>query len=386
MFRSQHLINAKFLAIFCLGLFVSTLAVAKNQIAVSQSNLLFEQAVNSDTVPGINVAVADETGVVWAKGFGFADIENNVVMTPKHKMRIGSVAKLIATAGMMRLYDKGLINLDVPVTNYVESWPKKHAPITLRQLAAHTSGIRHYKGHEFLSNQAYSNVEESLNIFKQDPLRYQPGSKHSYTTYGWSLVSAAMEGADGKRDFRQIIDEEVFTTLNMADSGFDDKFAIIKNRQRPYEVKNGVITNARQTDHSYKWAGGGFLASPSDVSRFAVAHNKPGYLKETTLESMFTRAALDNGRKLNYGIGWQLGFERYKNRSKYRNDPIAQKMMGRFNRVAMHSGGSMGGITMTILCRDHGKAVTVVKNVSNERSVDVFLLALKTLNNFHQDL
>lgn len=102
---------------------------------VGKADSLFAEAVKSDTVPGISVAVAGENGVIWASGYGLADIENQVMMTPRHKMRIGSVAKLITVAAMMRMAEKDQINIDIPITQYVKYWPKKHSPITLRQLA-----------------------------------------------------------------------------------------------------------------------------------------------------------------------------------------------------------------------------------------------------------
>ena len=344
---------------------------------------IFKKAAASPSVPGINVSVADRTGVLWAKGFGFADIENNVKMTHEHKMRIGSVAKLFATAAMMRLYDQQKLNLDNPITNYVSSWPKSHSPLTLRQLANHTSGIRHYRGEEYLINQTFESVDESLNIFKQDTLLFKPGTSHSYSTYAWSLLSAGLEGADGKRDFEQLMTDEVFHPLNMTDSSFDHQYKLIPNRQRPYEYENGQLLNARQTDHSYKWAGGGILATPSDVSRFAAAHSEEGFLSQNSLKEIFTPSKLNNGETINFGVGWILNFDRYKSASTYRNNKKAQELMASFNDVAMHSGGSIGGITMTILCREHATAVTVVKNVSGERSADVFYLALQSLGHFH---
>lgn len=376
--------NLSFVLAATTALFAASAVSKTNTPTKNQLESPYIKAVASANVPGINVAVADKNGVVWAKGFGYADIENQVVMTEKHKMRIGSVAKLFATAAMMKMVEADKVNLDVPVTNYVEAWPNKHAPITLRQLAAHTSGVRHYRGQEFLMNKPFDSVTDSLDIFKQDALLFTPGSKQQYTTYGWSLVSAALEGAEGTGDFRTIMDKYVFSPLNMADSHFDDQYQLIPYRQRPYQVKDGNLENALQTDHSYKWAGGGFIATPSDVSRFLVANSSPGYLSKNTLTDMFTPATLSSGEKLGFGIGWVVNFDRYIKRSQRRQQTELVNMMNSFTDVGMHSGGSMGGVTMSILCKEHQRAVTVVKNVSNERSADVFSLALNTLYQFHK--
>jgi serine beta-lactamase-like protein LACTB len=345
---------------------------------------MFSEAASGEMVPGISVAIADSEGIVWAKGYGFADLENQVAMTNKHKMRVGSVAKLITVAGLMRLYEQEKLSLDSPITEYVDVWPKSHAPITLRQLAAHTAGVRSYKNNaEFLLNQHFSNTVSSLNLFKDDPLLFQPGTDLKYSTFGFSVIAAAMEGADKKRNFKQIIQQEVFNPLNMQDTVFDDQADIIALRQRPYVVREGKLLNAPQSDHSNKYAGGGFIASPSDISRFAVTHSNEGYLKKTSLDSIFMRAKLDDGKAQAYGIGWMIGFDNHKDRSYYKDNIHSQNLMASYDNVVMHSGGSNGGTTMLIMCLDHQRSITVVKNVDGEHSADVFLLALEALTFFH---
>lgn len=341
---------------------------------------LFETAVASQSVPGISVALSDTDGVLWSRGFGFADVENRVAMTAQHKMRVGSVAKVFTTAAMMRLYDRRQIDLDRPVREYVPVWPASHPVITLRQLASHTAGIRHYNPGEFLSNTAYSDISSSLAIFKNDPLLFPPGEGHSYSTYAWTLVAAALEGADGRRRFPEIMQEEVFGPLGMEATRFDNQYSVIPLRPRPYVWRDGRLMNAPQTDHSYKWAGGGFIASTEDVSRFAVAHLSGGYLRAETLNTMFTPARTTDGEPVPFGVGWMIGFDRFKDR--YADDLETLAMMAEHTNSVMHSGGSTGSITMMILCRDHGRAVTVVKNVEGDDSADVVKLALQTLDGF----
>lgn len=350
--------------------------------AVIEARVLFENAVASPTVPGISVAIAGKEGVIWAEGFGWADIENRVPISTRTKMRIGSVAKPFTAAALMRLYDQGKIDLDVDVRTYVPVWPEKHATITVRQLASHTSGIRHYQGEEFLNNQYYPTVTGSLDVFKDSPLKFEPGSEQSYSTYAWTLVTAAIEGADGERDFREIMQQEVFIPLGMLDSALDVQYEIISNRQRPYSVIDGELRNSPQTDHSYKWGGGGFIASTSDVARFAMAHLSGDFLKPATITEMFTRATTTDGQTIDFGIGWQIGFGRYMER--FSDDIDAIRIMKEHPDVVMHSGGSMGGTTMMILCRDHERAVAVVKNVDRDKSTNHFLLALKTLDLFYK--
>lgn len=345
---------------------------------------IFEKAVMSPTVPGINVAVADKTGIKWAKGFGFANLEHKVLMTPATKMRIGSVAKVITTAALMRLYEKNLIDFNADIRSYVPEWPKKHKTITLTQLASHTSGIRHYNKGEFLNNGDYKTTVDALTIFKEDDLSFIPGTKFRYSTYAWTLISAAMENAAGNVPFKTLIREQVLTPLNLTDTTFDDNDTIISHRQSSYLVSDDGLVNAPEVFSSYKYAGGGFLATPSDVAMFAIAHTRQDYLKSATLNKIFTKQKLSDGSDNSFGIGWAIGFEsrilRAKKDTKNGVEYIA--LMKKHPKSVMHSGGSMGGVTMMILCLDHEHSVTVVKNVSHENSVNVFNLALKTLDLF----
>jgi len=386
MKRFLHIIAALLLALSPAA-FAQTSAVRAEtpttEDAIIEADALFQQAVASPTVPGISVAVAGRRGVIWARGFGWADLESKVPMTTRTKMRIGSVAKPFTAAALMRLYEQGKIDLDADVRTYAPDWPASHPVITLRQLTSHTSGIRHYEDDEFLSNRYFPTIVESLGIFKDSPLEFEPGTDQSYSTYAWTLVSAAIEGADGGRGFGDILQQEVFTPIGMQDSALDVQSAIIPNRQRPYTVVDGELRNAPQTDHSYKWGGGGFIASSSDVARFAMAHLDGKFLKPETAAMMFQPAAMSGGRFSPYGIGWQIGFGRYL--EKYKDDANAQRIMAEHSNAVMHSGGSTGGITMMILCRDHGRAVVVVKNVDSEESAVPFLLALSTMDVFFKN-
>jgi serine beta-lactamase-like protein LACTB len=223
-------------------LFFITLGFAKPSTNIETIEQLFANAVSPEMVPGISAAIADKDGLIWAKGYGYADLENEVSMTNKHKMRIGSIAKLITVAGMMRLYEQGKLSLNTPITEYVDVWPRSHAKISLSQLAAHSAGIRSYKDNaEFILNQHFNNTVSSLSLFKDAPLLFKPGTDHKYSTFAFSLIAAAMEGADEKRNFKQIIQQEVFDPLGMQNSVFDDQGDIIAFRQRPYIARDGKL-------------------------------------------------------------------------------------------------------------------------------------------------
>ena len=349
---------------------------------------MYTETAADPAVPGISVAVAFQNRLVWAQGFGLADIENDIPMSPRSKLRVGSIAKLMTAAALARLHEQGTIDLDAEVRSLVPSWPEKPWPMSLRQLAGHQAGVRHYEADEVFSNRAYASVTEGLEIFRDDPLLFEPGSAVSYSTYGWALISAAMEGATGQ-DFLTLMGRQVFGPLGLEDTMADKKGIEIAGRAALYALdEQGMLVTAPEVDNSYKWAGGGFLSSAPDVARFALAHARPGYLKAETLDLLFTRQTLADGTVTHFGIGWMVGFGFYLDRIEQRLPAqaraVGRKIMEAHPLAVTHSGHSIGGVTMLILSRRHRLAVVVVINSSDGRGLPL-RLALHTFDTFIRD-
>ncbi|MCP5113774.1 MAG: beta-lactamase family protein, partial [bacterium] len=164
--------------------------------------------------PGVAVAVGVDGTIVWSEGFGLADIEQRVPVTPATKFRIGSVSKPLTAAAVGLLHEEGRLDIDAPVQRYVPSFPVKKHEITTRLLAGHLAGIRHYRAAENYSARHYPTVVEGLDIFKNDPLLHPPGTKYAYSSYGWNLISAVVEGASGT-DFLTYMRTNVLEPLGM---------------------------------------------------------------------------------------------------------------------------------------------------------------------------
>src|SRR5439155_277861 len=185
-------------------------------------------------ISGLQVAVGVDGKLVWSEGFGYADVARKIPVTAETQFRIGSVSKPMTAAAVALLYEQGKLDLDAPVQRYVPSFPDKGVPITTRQLAGHLAGIRHYRGDEFLLNRRFTSVLEGLTIFQGDSLLFPPGTKFSYSTYGWNLISAVVEAAAGQ-DFLSYMGRNVFRPLGMTHTAADRVDSLIPNRTRFYE-------------------------------------------------------------------------------------------------------------------------------------------------------
>jgi CubicO group peptidase (beta-lactamase class C family) len=314
--------------------------------AVAAARAVVQEIMQAQGVPGASVAVEIGGEIVWSQGFGWADIENGVPVTTLTKFRVGSVSKTFAASGLGLLMEWGEIDIDLPVQTYVPDFPEKRWPVTTRQLGGHTAGVRHYRGQEMLSSRRYPTVDSGLEIFADDTLLFEPGTDYSYSTYGWNLLSAAMEGASG-RDFVEFMRNEVFEPLGLRHTVADHTDSIIAHRVGFYEHgEGGALVNAPYVDSSYKWAGGGYLSTPEDLVRFGRAHMAPGFLTRETLSALQTSQVLRNGEETNYGLGWRTG----------RQDD-GDITLG-------HSGGSVGGTTLLILIPEHDMVVAGVVNIS----------------------
>jgi len=301
----------------------------------------------------MSVAVAVDGKLVWAEGFGLADLEQCVPATPKTKFRIGSTSKPLTSAGAALLYEQKRLDLDAPIQRYVPSFPDKGYVITTRQLLGHLAGIRHYNAADGDKENldTYHSVIESLKRFKDDPLVAPPGTKWRYSTYGYVLASAAIEGASGQ-DFLSFMHDKLFLPLGMQDTVADENDKVISNRARWYYLtSDGSYRNSPYADLSYKWAGGGFLSTAEDLVRFGSALLKPGFLKQETLEMIFSPQKTASGEKTKYGLGWEI------------HDAGDRGTARRFE----HSGGVAGSSSFLIIYPDQKVVIAWLLNSDDFR-------------------
>lgn len=312
-------------------------------------------------IPGITLAVAVDGKIVYSEGYGYADLEQRVPVWPTTKFRIASISKPLTATALMQLVEAGKVDLDAPVQQYLPSFPDKGVLITTRMVAGHLAGIRHYKDGEFEISKHYDSITEGLKIFEDDPLVAPPGTKFSYSSYGFNLVSAVIEAGSGET-FLAYMQNHVFTPMGMPHTTADQNKQIVEERARFYELtKEGAAENTPYVDNSYKWAGGGFLSTAEDLVRFGSALLRPGFLKQESLKTLFTSQKTKAGEETGYGVGWGVG--------KTANGEI----------VYAHSGGAVGGTSHLIIYPESGVVIAMINNLSSapEKSKEVEDIAEK---------
>ncbi len=312
-------------------------------------------------VPSISVVFAVDDELVWAGTRGFADIENEVPAGINSRYRAGSIAKALTTMAMARMVQRQEFDVDLPIQNYLPSYPEFDKPITARLLASHSAGVRHYRAdvlmwppHEFFIDEQFDRVGDALEVFRDDDLLFSPGDNFSYSSYGFNLLSAVMEAAAGV-DYLTLMRTEVFEPAGMNHTQPDLFGRQAQNRVRFYNTDAGRYGEAYPVNLSVKWAGGGFLSTPSDLVRAGILVLDNDYLNGASRELIFTPIARVAGGDDpdGYALGW---------RSHLREDigPDGEKI-----HVVSHGGGSIGGLSYLMILADKGMAVAVQTNTSS---------------------
>lgn len=294
--------------------------------------------------PGLSIGVVRDRELRWSAGYGLADLENDVPATPATVYRLASVAKPITATAVLQLAERGKLDLDAPIQRYVPGFPEKPWPITARQLLAHQSGVRNWSREEFHNTRRFTSITESLEPFKDDGLLFEPSTRTQYTSLGFTLLGAAMEGAGGA-PFMDQLRASVFQPAGMESARDDNVFAIVPHRARGYfRHGDGALANAPLTDTSNRVPGGGLIATAEDVARFASAWQRGLLLKPETLQMALVPQKLRGGRATGYGLGWVVGRRGSR-------------------REAYHVGGQPQVSSVLYMQPDAGVAVAILANL-----------------------
>ncbi|HYC33904.1 MAG TPA: serine hydrolase domain-containing protein [Gemmatimonadales bacterium] len=295
--------------------------------------------------PGASICVMRRGEVLWSRAFGMADLEQRVPVTTATKFRIGSVSKALTSVALGRLVEEGLLDLDAPVQRYVPRFPVKRYPVTVRQVAGHLAGIRHYLTGEFENQRHYASPTEALAMFAADSLLFEPGTRFEYSSHGYVLLAAVIEGASG-RPYLEYMRTAVLGPAHMTHTVAEHPDSVIPGRGRYYTRADstGPVINAPFVDNTYKWASGGFLSTAEDLAHFGDRLLRGELLRPETVALLWTSMRTADGTATEYGIGWS----------------VEEDSLG--HRRVRHSGGSVGGTAHLIIYPDQEVVVAVLVN------------------------
>ncbi|MEM9965241.1 MAG: serine hydrolase domain-containing protein [Asticcacaulis sp.] len=304
-----------------------------------------ETLYHEHTVPSVSAAVGINGQLVWAGVIGYTDIKVLHAARLTSTYRVGSISKSLTGAAVMRLVENRQIELDASVNTYVPDYADGKADYTIRQLLSHQAGIRSYSSDiaELFSFKTYTSTREAATITENDPLQFTPGTGYEYTTYGYTVLALAMEGATG-RPYEQIMYEEVLKPTGMSLTHVYRADALVKPA-KPYMLISGALIEAPEDNISYKHAGGGYVSTPSDLVRFGNGLLSSAFLSSASRDAMWTQVPFANGavNPHKYGLGFQVG-------------------EGAQGRYAYHGGTANGTYSFLLVYPDTGVVVALASN------------------------
>lgn len=315
------------LAFVPLLLLVACATTTNHTAAIAATRPEIAALVETTKVPGAAIAVISGNNIVYHDTFGHADVATSKPVTAHTRFRIGSVTKLLTATALLRLADQGRLQLDDPVWKHLPDFP--HGQITLRQLAGHLGGIRHYGPGEFVSTAHYDSATASLARFANDPLVARPGEKYLYSTYGYNVLGAVIERVTGK-SFEDALQSLVFAPAKMNETSF----AAGPETTTFYDGANV----APAVDLSDRLPAGAALSTARDLARFLIATTR------LPMDVLTTSQKTNDGKATGVGIGWR----------------IATDESGR--TFLHHGGASLGGRAFVLVYPNERVGVAFVSN------------------------
>jgi serine beta-lactamase-like protein LACTB len=379
--------------------------------AVDRARHTMRAGLAEQNLPGLSVAVGVGGDVVWAEGFGWADVQTRAPVAPDTRFRIGTASQVLTSAAVGVLLEKGRLRLDDEIQTHVPQFPKKQWPVTLRQLMGHVAGVGTDSGEERpLVYQRCERPVEALRHVADQELLFEPGTQYRYSNYGWIPVSAAVEAASDQ-PFLTFMRDQIFQPLGMDDTGAES--ATEENPEHvgePQEdapilallqdvilqplgiggTKSRSATGATADPATLYGPGFGagpvfrhglhvmrprnlscyagsmaFFSTPSDLVRFGLAIDGGTLLQPATVQRLQTSQHLTSGQETGDGLGWDLE---------------TVTLAGEPTHAAGHDGELRGGKMVSFVTfRERGIVVAVMSNISY---ADTSALALKVAEAF----
>lgn len=301
----------------------------------------------NNQLPSMSAAVGINGDLVWAGAIGYADLDEKVPATFATRYRIGSISKSLTAAAVMRMSEKGSMDINSPFNAYVKDFSEANTGYTIKHLLSHQAGVRHYgKGFsENYNTKEYASTSAAASIVKNDALLFTPGSGFNYSTYGYNLLALAME-ARASLSLQEIMARDVFVPNGMSETHVDSANLLTAvHTAEPYLLMGDFLFEAPVTNLSDRYAGGGYLSTPTDLVKFGNALIGNHFLAEESKNVLWTPVPLANGamNPENYALGYRVG----------------QDDLGRF---VHHGGMSIGGYSLLIIYPDLGVVMAFVSN------------------------
>ena len=319
-------------------------------------------------LPGIAVGVVSDQDLVWAAGFGFADLNARVPMTPATKFRMASHSKMFAAVAIMQLREQGKLRLDDPVEKYLPWFKAKPAgeddgPITIEQLLSHSSGMQREAGDHWTSYE-FPTADELRRLYPTRQAAFAPSVRWKYSNLAYAVAGLLTEQVSGE-PWADYVDRHIFQPLGMNASSVDKK---VPGLTVPYgrRMPDGTREVLPFVDARGMAAATGITSNVEDMAKFVSAQFRRGPRGGAQIVSTGSLREMHRVRSVeeNWTSGTGLGFDisRVKDRT-----------------YVGHGGGYPGNTTMTLIQLDDKVGVIVLTNTNDSNPSDIARQLMSTV-------
>ena len=301
-------------------------------------------------LPGVSIAVVQDGRVVKQQGYGFADLELKVPVTPETVFEIGSITKQFVAAAVMTLVEQGKINLDEPASLYLSDLPSAWREVTVRQLLTHTSGIPDFE--EILGYGAYrtpTTAQQLISVAAAKPIDFPPGAQWHYSNTGYYLLGLIIEKVGGV-PYVALIEKRILEPAGMTQTRSSTPSEVIDGRASGYALDEGRIANRDAIQPTAVGGAGDLVSTTGDLVKWNAMLDAQSVLATASYAQIWSNQSLADGSPSGYGFGWFVS-------------PV------RGHRAQEHSGGTAGFSSDILRLPDDRVTVIVLTNSYNANPV-----------------
>ena len=290
--------------------------------ALARVDQIFSAEYAKDNLASVTVGVVSGPDLVWTKSYGLADIERKIPATRDTEYRIGSITKQFTGIMLLQLVNQGKVKLSDPVEKYypeiarvANPW-KGAPPVTLIQLATHTSGMDREPGdvETYTTGQVADWEKTLLASLPHTRFALEPGTRYQYSNIAFAILGAALSRAAGE-PYIQYVQQHISGPLGMRHSAFEQNDEILKSLSKGYIIRDGVADPSAterelRTGRGYKIPNGALFTTIEDLGKFVSLEMGDGpeaVIAKSVLADNYMRVSSANGNlSFGYGVGFMM--------------------------------------------------------------------------------
>lgn len=301
--------NFKLMILCCCFAFSAIQSYAQSSQDTSLTKKLDELIKQrlSSVGPGGVVLVAQKGQIIYKKAFGISDLQSQKTMQADMVFRIGSMTKQYTAIAILQLAEQGKISLRDTIQKYVKEFPSRGYPITIENLLTQTSGIPDYmaiQNHNPRKERDEYTPAQGVDYFKDEPLKFKPGSKFEYSNSNFYLLGYIIELVTGQT-YESYIKKHLFEPAELQHTGYLDKRITIKNMASGYSRPDGKNWEpAELQDPTLMYAAGGITANAEDLFKWHQALYSGKLISLKTLQNACIPYTFPDNSFSEYGYGW----------------------------------------------------------------------------------